>query len=272
VRTTRHCNRYDHKLTSPSTILRGVPTNAQLTLTLLRIGEANKAPLPPPPHSNGPPPDHAAELDKDELTLDASHEEIHDAITADEPNPDFLEHPDHPDKKKHGSKIVGFFKGTTKAGVDTKLGADRLKATIGSTRAKDRLGVLPKASEQIPSGPVDFKARYQGKKGWAYVNTSATVPCVSFSTHQSDGTGEQSSESLRPVFSIPINEITELKKIGGMGWKAKLVVGLATNKTVADGLEIVDRHGGRWHLTAIILREELFNRLVSMGPQKWESW
>jgi hypothetical protein len=39
-----------------NTILKGVPTNAQLTLTLLRIGEANKAPLPPPPKSGPPPP------------------------------------------------------------------------------------------------------------------------------------------------------------------------------------------------------------------------
>ncbi len=31
------------------TILRGVPTNAQLTLTLLRIAEQAHAPLPPPP-------------------------------------------------------------------------------------------------------------------------------------------------------------------------------------------------------------------------------
>jgi len=32
-----------------NTLLKGVPTNAQLTITLLRLGEANKAPLPPPP-------------------------------------------------------------------------------------------------------------------------------------------------------------------------------------------------------------------------------
>lgn len=42
-----------------NTLLKGVPTNAQLTVTLLRIGEANKAPLPPPPYS-GPPPSMAA--------------------------------------------------------------------------------------------------------------------------------------------------------------------------------------------------------------------
>jgi hypothetical protein len=33
------------------TVLRGVPTNAQLTLTLFRIGERNRTPLPPPPHA-----------------------------------------------------------------------------------------------------------------------------------------------------------------------------------------------------------------------------
>lgn len=44
-----------------NTLLKGVPTNAQLTITLLRIGEANKAPLPPPPYSGPPPPNAAYE-------------------------------------------------------------------------------------------------------------------------------------------------------------------------------------------------------------------
>lgn len=38
------------------TVLRGIPTNAQLLITLLRIGEKNNAPLPPPPSSDEPPP------------------------------------------------------------------------------------------------------------------------------------------------------------------------------------------------------------------------
>lgn len=38
-----------------NTILRGVPTNAQLTITLLRIGECNNSPLPPPPSDDEPP-------------------------------------------------------------------------------------------------------------------------------------------------------------------------------------------------------------------------
>lgn len=44
-----------------NSILKGIPTNAQLTITLLRIGEANKAPLPPPPYSGPPPPMEAHE-------------------------------------------------------------------------------------------------------------------------------------------------------------------------------------------------------------------
>lgn len=60
--------------------------------------------------------------------------------------------------------------------------------------------------------------------------------------------------------------------MGGLGWKAKIVVGWATGKTVADGLEIVGRDGARYKVTAVRLREELFNRLVAMGGQKWESW
>ena len=44
-----------------NSILKGIPTNAQLTITLLRIGEANKAPLPPPPYSGSPPPMEAHE-------------------------------------------------------------------------------------------------------------------------------------------------------------------------------------------------------------------
>jgi len=165
-----------------------------------------------------------------------------------------------------------FLKRTAKTGVETTLGIDSLRAKAGNETAKQHLGVLPKAGEVLPSGPVDFKARYQGKKGWVYISTSATTPCVAFSTTASNGSGEQAADDLHPVWSIPIEDIRELKKIGGLGWKAKIVVGWATDKTVADGLEIVDAHGGRYKLTAIGLRDELFNRLVALGHQLWESW
>ncbi len=255
-------------LTSSSTILKGVPTNAQLTITLLRIGEANKAPLPPPPNSDQPPPSRPKSLNGDDLAVDASEAEIHDAIhenfdetAGQDPAP--AEKPKH----RHGEHILGFFKGTTKTGVETKMGIDKVKAKAGSTHAKNHLGILPKSSERTPSGPVDFKARYQGSKGRIYISTTDTVPSVSFSK---DGTGIM--EKPGGLFRIPVRDIRELKKLGGLGWKAKLVVGWSTGKTVADGLGITDRSGKEWKFTAIQQRDELFNRLVAMGGQKWESW
>lgn len=258
-------------LTSFSTILKGVPTNAQLTITLLRMGEANKAPLPPPPSSGQPPPSRPKSLNGDDLTLDATDSEIHEAIHED-PNqkPASDAAADEKPKHRHGERILGIFKGTTKTGVETKLGIDKVKAKVGSSRAKNHLGILPKASEQIPSGPVDFKARYHGHKGWVYISTTGAVPSVSFSRTQHDIRVD--GEISDALFSIPIQDIKELKKIGGLGWKSKLVVGWATGKTVADGLEITDRRMKVWRLTAIGLREELFNRLIAMGGQIWESW
>jgi hypothetical protein len=256
-----------------SSILKGIPTNAQLTITLLRIGEANKAPLPPPPRSDEPPPSRPASLNGDDLALDASDGEIHDAIHKDPVEKAAEEHAAATEKPKHkhGQHILGFFKGTAKTGVETKFGIDKVRAKIGSQHAKDHLGVLPDTNDPEYSGPVDFKGRYKGQKGWIYISTNVNIPTVSFSTKSSDGTGlEPENSSAR--FSVPIADIKELKKVGGLGWKAKIVVGWATGKTVADGLEIVDKYGETYKVTAIRLREELFNRLVAMGPQKWESW
>ena len=118
---------------------------------------------------------------------------------------------------------------------------------------------------------MDFKGRYKGTKGWIYISTNVDVPTVSFSSKSSDGTGLE-PEKASAKFSVPIADIRELKKVGGLGWKAKIVVGWATGKTVADGLEIVDKTGETHKVTAVKLREELFNRLVAMGGQKWESW
>lgn len=249
--------------------MKGVPTNAQLTITLLRIGEANKAPLPPPPSSDEPPPNRPKSLNGDDLTVDASDVEIQDAIhgNSNEQAVPGTE-PGEPPKHRHGQHVLGFFKGSTKTGVETKLGIDKLRAKAGSTNAKDHLGILPKPSERTPTGPVDFKARYHGAKGRVYISTTNAVPSsVSFAQ---DGTGIASKSE--GVFNIPVGDIRELKKLGGFGWKAKLVVGWSTGKTVADGLEIIDRNGMVWKLTAIQLRDELFNRLVAIGGQKWESW
>lgn len=271
-----------------NTILKGVPTNAQLTITLLRLGEAKKAPLPPPPSAAAPPPDQGADVTDEHLRavgsdwpLNATDEELDDAINNHDPN---TKHEtggadiDASMQKKHGkkgAKIMGMFKSTVKGAVETALGADHLKAKAGSEQSKQRLGVIPTDPKSMLSGPVDFACRYHGKRGHAYISTVATIPCVGFTLAHDvakKGTLGRLPDELHPVWSIAVADIKELKKVGGLGWKAKLVVGWALDREVADGMEIVTKTGESFIVTAMVLRDELFNRLVAMGGQKWEAW
>ncbi|ORY17777.1 hypothetical protein BCR34DRAFT_610678 [Clohesyomyces aquaticus] len=237
-----------------NTVLKGVPTNAQLTLTLLRIGEANKAPLPPPPHIFAPPPDEPADISDQNLRatgadypLNATQAELDEAMAHDPTVPHETGGTDIDASKnakhgKKGSKILGFFKGTVKGGVETAIGTDKLKAKAGSEHAKNRLGVVPKPDANLTSGPVEFKARFHGTKGHVYITTKATIPCVAFSTDNTiEKMGSLEREDLHPIWSIPVGDISEMRKVGGFGWKAKLVVGWALGREVADGLEIVQR-------------------------------
>ena len=186
----------------------------------------------------------------------------------------------------------------TKGAVKTVLGADHARAAAGSDHAKDRLGAVgPPGTQRPPSGPVEFKARHEGKRGHVYITTEAIIPAVGFSPeHTIDkvtgrhdrnkssvssissnavgkggGNGDE-EEDLHPMWSIPIAGIRELKKIGGYGWKGKIVVGWSLGREINDGLEITDSHGRTVRITAVPLRDELFNRLIALGGQKWEAW
>lgn len=268
-----------------NTLLKGVPTNAQLTMTLLRVGEANKAPLPPPPHVEHAPPEKPVDISEQELRatgadwpLNATQEELDEAMAHDPTVPHETGGADIDQAKnskhgKKGSKILGFFRGTVKGGVETSMTADKVKAAAGSTHAKNRLGAVPPKDANLKSGPVEFKSRYNGKRGHVYITTTATIPCIAFSTDNTiEKIGSTDREDLHPLWSKPIGDISELQKVGGFGWKAKLVVGWAMGREVADGLVITDRRGEQTRLTAMPLRDELFNRLVAMGGQKWECW
>ncbi|KAI3319807.1 hypothetical protein HD806DRAFT_538776 [Xylariaceae sp. AK1471] len=265
-----------------NTVLKGVPTNAQLTLTLLRIGEANKAPLPPPPFARAPPPDRPAEITDAELRatgaeppLNATDAELaaameHDPSTAHETAGADIDAAKGSSHHHKGSKVLGLIKHAVKGTVKGAIASDAARAKAGSQPAKNRLGVVPPAHAELLTGPVDFKARYDGKKGRIYITTKSTIPAVGFSTDTTTDTNEK--EELHPRWSIAIGDIKELKKIGGYGWKAKLVVGWSLGREVNDGLEITDRQGNVKRITALPLRDELFNRLVAIGGQKWEAW
>lgn len=270
-----------------NTVLKGVPTNAQLTITLLRIGEANKAPIPPPPRITDAPPEKPADITDGDLRaagaeppLNATDAELDEAIQHD---PDTAHETGGADidaskSSKHGRagrKIIGLFKGTAKGAVKTAMGTDAARAKTGSSKAKDRLGVVPRPGQDLAttSGPVDFAARYKGHRGHVYITTKSTIPALAFSTDSTiEKIGSRDREDLHPQWSIAVADIVELKKFGGYGWKTKLVVGWSLGREVADGLEITTRGGDAVRVTAIPLRDELFNRLVSMGGQKWEAW
>ena len=271
-----------------NTLLKGVPTNAQLTITLLRVGEANRAPLPPPPSSSEPPPDEPAEMDNqkmiEESGLDATHSEVEDAITVDEPSGTEEQDPNATKKGGFGSKIMSAFKHTTAGAVETKLTADQARAAVGSKHAKEKLGILPSKKalrKKSIEGPISFKGRCNGRKGAVYIDSTVSAPstnpprpaspCVYFTTEMNQNEVVESSPT-QPLWAVAINDIQEIKKVGGLGWKGKIVVGWATNREVKDSIEVVTKSGQSFKATAIKERDELFNRLVSMGGQVWESY
>jgi len=79
-------------------------------------------------------------------------------------------------------------------------------------------------------------------------------------------------EANAAAFSVRVGDICEVKKVGGLSWQGKLIVGWALDRNVADAVAIVDKQGKEWLVTAVEGSNEVFNRLLSMGSQKWESW
>jgi hypothetical protein len=264
-------------------MLKAVPTNAQLTLTLLRLGEANHAPLPPPPRTTSPPPDQPAPLTSTPLNDNTTPAELAHAIHP--TSPPASPHPIHDadiiasakpttpaaHHSRKGSKLLNFFKGTTRGAVKTAIGTDTVRAKAGSAPAKNRLGVIPGSDKKTglgeSAGPVEFEGRYDGQRGRVILDRSgATVGILAFVK----GGGDE--RRLEPVWSVAVEDVVEMKKIGGYGWKAKLVVGWSMGREVKDGLVVRTGSGEEYQITAVPLRDELFNRLVAMGGQKWEAW
>lgn len=147
-------------------------------------------------------------------------------------------------------------------------------------------------SEEVPkkavSGPIEngegpsvFSARMRGKRGHVLLINSATSPCVAFAytkPHRKSKflpgmhAAEPDPTDIHPEFTIGLADIVGLRKVGGFGWKGKMVVGWALGREVVDGLEITDKEGKGVVLTAIKGRDELFNRLIAIGGHKWECW
>jgi hypothetical protein len=158
--------------------------------------------------------------------------------------------------------------------VEGKRGFDRIRATIGSRHAKNRVGVLrSKGKLSSPVGPVKFDARYKGKRGTVIIDSTSEPPVLYFTTDplQDDDLQLKNQKKGSVLFQIPVTDIREMKKLGGLGWKGKLVVGWALgSKEVVDGLQIVGKDPKEsFQLTAMGTRNQLFNRLIAIDGQVW---
>lgn len=165
-------------------------------------------------------------------------------------------------------------------------------AIAGSSHTKHLLGML-QARKIIgtPFGPLKFDAKFERKRGAAVIDSSKEPPVLYFTTYQSAGLEDLRIEARKKgsvLFQIPVTDIVELKKTEGLGWKGKLIVELtAGSKEAADGLVVIGREGEGsgtstggaagsgpgpgFHLTGMRSRNQLFNRLVAIDAQFWES-
>ncbi|KXJ96244.1 hypothetical protein Micbo1qcDRAFT_218134 [Microdochium bolleyi] len=213
------------------TIFHGVPTDAQQTIALLRLGESARVPIPPPPPStlagaltpgasgssssssltalnkDGSRPNAAAAVIDDPSFLDASFGDKRLGMT-----PSQLRHAARTDRAKvqdnsphdhvlddaasHGrvlSKVFGGLKVGARLAARAAITADAARGKfLGSRSARLRLGGAAPEGDDIGGkhgsqggedqllAPVEFKARYDGKKGFLYITTDEAGPSLCF--------------------------------------------------------------------------------------------
>ncbi|KAK0124803.1 hypothetical protein ONS96_008684 [Cadophora gregata f. sp. sojae] len=252
-------------------ILRGVPTNSQLTLALLRIGEVHNTPIPPVPTSNPEDADQHQAIDLEDIPVGSSPSAKVSAIQ--ESPSTQAQHEEKKPQPKHNklSKISRIFKGNTKTAVESKLAIDHVRAKVGSDKAKGHLGVLPKPKNLIYAGPSHFKARLDGKQGWLYI-TEGTQPILLYTMKDPRPNSKDSGESLEPVVQIDVEAIKKLKRATAfVGKPAEMAAGWSSDKELLGSVEVEDGDGKMWRFTALPERDELFNRLIAVGGQRWEN-
>ncbi|EYE98908.1 uncharacterized protein EURHEDRAFT_373989 [Aspergillus ruber CBS 135680] len=276
----------DH-LDMQKTLLKGVPTNAQLTLTLLRIGEMNSSPLPPPPGSSNIEPSWPISRKKsnssnnlitngDNNNNNGSTQDLSSTLQK-QPSADSLE-PPKPSKRRWLTKLFKIFRRTITTAIQSHIALDRAMAIAGSAHTQNLLGMLQrKGFITAPMGPLKFEAKFERKRGTVVIDSSKEPPLLYFTTQNSGALDDlriENQKDSKVLFQIPVTEIRELKKTEGLGWKGKLIVELTVkSKEVADGLVVCGREVGQcYHLTGMKGRNQLFNRLVAIDAQFWESY
>ncbi|KAF7593546.1 hypothetical protein BBP40_011274 [Aspergillus hancockii] len=254
--------------------LNRVPTNAQLTLAFLRLSEINSTPLPPPPSSSHNEPLWPLCRKTPNNTSPAANDK-QPGSPAPQTSPSKEEI--KAARKRKWAKIFRFIGHTIAAAIKGHVAIDRAMSIAGSTSAKNLIGMLRKRDWALePIGPLKFEAKFERKRGTVVIDSSQKQPMLYFTTSQSaklDDLRLESQKKSTVLFQIPVTSIKELRKTEGLGWKGKLIVELtAGTKDSVDGLVISSAEPQQsYHLTGMRGRDLLFNRLVAMDAQFWES-
>lgn len=275
-----HVPNWQELLDLRNSLLSGVPTNDQLTIHLLRVGERANHPLPraPPPPLAGTP--------KEQIKDTAPNPD--DELEDEDGNPMDPEDLSGKDKAVHKTrtKFVNTFKSLSKkaATFHADVTVNGAKKKVGTTLDKALWGTYLKDNGDISS----YVCKLNGIKGHVVINPMDVGDFgarVRF--EPSGGIGDQA-----PLFDRSINDIVEVKKAGisvpraVLGWASGADIDSQTlyvrMKTAAErinsknakegnvkGLEA--QEGDIYEFQAVQRREQLFDRLISMGNQRWET-
>lgn len=227
------------------------------------------------------PPDKAIDIDENVIGASLGDQPLgvspHHLEDIAEHNQDMADHAGGDDSEitqatGHGAKrekVFGLFKDGARGAVKTIAAADKLRAKVGVESSKLRAGVVPSSRDATGFvGPVQFSARYEGRRGFIHVNSDDEEPWVAFNRNAVNEHGD-----LRTVWKIKIDDIVQLRKHTGHGMLAKLATGWATNGPIYDSVRIVDTDENEWVVTALPYRDALFNRLCAIGTRaRWEVW
>ncbi|KAL4867652.1 hypothetical protein BDV12DRAFT_118389 [Aspergillus spectabilis] len=261
------------------TLLKAVPTHAQLTLTLLRIGEANSTPIPPPPS-----PGISETKSSFQIWRRKNKVKQTDSLIASPTQEDQIANgdgiPQVAKKPKKWLRILKFARRTITTAMKGHIAFDRAMTITASGYAKGLLSILNTGNWTLTAPPrssFTFEAKFEGKRGTVVLDSSGESAVLYFTAKQAakiDDLRVDSQKKSSIGFQIPVAEITELKKTEGLGWKGKLIVELAgggSGENLADGLVVHGAEPGQvYHLTGMRARDQLFNRLVAGGGQFWE--
>ncbi|KAK4055784.1 hypothetical protein OIV83_000331 [Microbotryomycetes sp. JL201] len=289
---------WQEKIDLRNSIFSGVPTNAQLTLHMLRVAEASFDPLPAPPPP--PTPEHMQkELSKTGLDPESPPPELK---LGPDGNPVTLDNDkavttDDPDDKKEEGLAGGVGSAVVNTGKKTLFGTLRLAAKKAATfradvsvdGAKSKVGnkidrFLYQSRAKDPETPDAYPAKLRGTSGHLILTSGPdTKPTLSFVPLK--------SSLSKPSFQVPVEDLVEVKKKGVfiaravLGWAASISLeGMGLDMRFkseeerkrdtlggGDDPHEEDHPGETWYFSHVGRRDQLFARLLSVCPtSKWE--